>query len=153
MRMDKIGRYVLMLALCASLTGFTTTVSADENADGMVRDRAMEMPVLTGQLWQKMSSDSKTAFIWGIGHVVTVEKHVVQKHPELKRSDFTEKLSEGLTGVPMDSIVQGIDNYYRNHPQNLDTPVMKVIWREMVKPKLKQGIADQPVNPETDQSR
>ncbi|WP_183363095.1 hypothetical protein [Geomonas limicola] len=104
-----------------------------------------EMPVLTGEEWQTLQLDTKVAFIWGVGHVVTIEENVVQRHPELKRPDFTAKLAEGLRGVPMSTIIQAVDAYYRNNPDDVDMPVLRVVWRQLVKPKLKTGIADRPL--------
>jgi len=29
-----------------------------------------EMPLLRGVTWQKMTQDEKTAFVWGMGHII-----------------------------------------------------------------------------------
>lgn len=145
MKIEKMVRYLLALVLIALFTGWSGTVSADNNTGTGTISGGNEMPVLTGKLWQQLSRDAKIAFIWGVGHVVTIEKHVEARHPELKRSDVTAKLSEGLTGIPMNDIVNRVDEYFKSHPAEIDTPVMKVVWREMVKPKLSLGIADKPM--------
>jgi len=153
MKNIRYARCLLMLVFLASFAGFGTTAFGEGMTPVDGSKTLAEMPVLTGKLWQQMSQDAKTAFVWGIGHVVTIQKHVMERHPELKRSDFTEKLSEGLTGVPMERIVGTVDAYYRDHADQLETPVMRVIWRQMVKPKLTLGIADQPINRETDSAQ
>jgi hypothetical protein len=110
-----------------------------------------EMPILRGEQWQTFQHDTKVAFIWGIGHVVTIEEHVKQRHPELQRKGFESKLAEGLKGVPMNSIIQTVDSYYQRNPDDLDLPVMRVIWAQIVKPKLKTGIADRPLTKQDDE--
>lgn len=144
MRINKVQRFCCMFAVAASLNvaGIALAESATPQEAG---NASLEMPVLTGEQWQKLEPESKITFIWGIGHVVTIEEHVVQRHPELKRADFTAKLAEGLRGMPMNSIIQQVDSYYQTNPADLETPVMRVIWRQIVKPKLTTGIADQPL--------
>ena len=105
-----------------------------------------EMPVLTGEVWQKMTADERVAFVWGIGHVVTIEQQAAERHPELKREGFAAKMAEGLTGMPMNTIVLEIDKYYLQNPDDLQAPVMEVIWDELVKPRIKTGIANLPLD-------
>ena len=142
MRM-KLTRFCCLLSLCISLAGAGTIYAAAEKTPGDLSKELQEMPVLTGEEWQTLQPDTKLAFIWGIGHVVTIEEHVIQRHPELKKEGFVAKLAEGLRGVPMNTIIQEIDAYYQKNPDDLDLPVMRVIWTQLVKPKLKTGIADQ----------
>jgi hypothetical protein len=112
-----------------------------------------EMPVMTGQEWQVMNPDAKIAFVWGIGHVVTVEEHVVNRHPELKRNDFVAKLGEGLKGIPMRDIVQRVNDFYKGNPDAINLPVMRVIWGQIVKPRLSSGVADQPLQKDEEQQK
>lgn len=143
----------LFLALSVLVGGAGVTAAfADEQATPQATPldqgklSAEEMPVLTGRQWETMRPDSKVAFVWGIGHVVTIEEHVVQRHPELKRQGFLAKLAEGLRGVPMTTIVGDIDAYYQKYPEDLDLPVMRVIWSQLVRPKLRTGIGGQPLS-------
>lgn len=134
-----------LLSLLVVPLGYRTVLAAEEKTPADLTRELEEMPVLTGEEWQTLQPDTKVAFIWGVGHVVTIEENVVQRHPELKRPDFTSKLAEGLRGVPMSTIIQAVDAYYRNNPDDLDMPVLRVVWRQLVKPKLKTGIADRPL--------
>ncbi|HBA88342.1 MAG TPA: hypothetical protein DCZ75_10250 [Geobacter sp.] len=144
MKMTNITRICCILILLAGWVVVGKAVAADEAAVVDTQKVLQEMPVLTGETWQTMQPDSKIAFIWGVGHVVTIEEHVIQRHPELLRKDFVAKLGDGLRGVPMSSIIEQVDGYYRQNPDDLDLPVMRVIWSEVVRPRLKAGIADQP---------
>jgi len=141
----EIIRFCLVVSLFAGLVGATAAYCADEKTPGDLTKELKEMPVLTGHEWQTLQPDTKIAFIWGIGHVVTIEENVIQRHPELRRQGFVAKLAEGLRGVPMSTIIQDIDGYYQKYPDDLDLPVMRVIWSELVRPKLKTGIADRPL--------
>lgn len=143
-----LGRlFYLLLAILL----WCIPASAEEKTPSDLTRELEEMPVLTGEEWQTLRYDTKVAFIWGVGHVVTIEEHVVRRHPELKRPDFSAKLAEGLRGVPMKTIIEVVDAYYQNNPDDLDLPVMRVVWRQLVKPKLTTGIADRPLSTGTQQ--
>ncbi|GFO60744.1 hypothetical protein GMST_30690 [Geomonas silvestris] len=141
----RLALIVGLLSLLVVPLGYRAVLAAEEKTPADLTRELEEMPVLTGEEWQTLQPDTKVAFIWGVGHVVTIEENVVQRHPELKRPDFTAKLAEGLRGVPMSTIIQAVDAYYRNNPDDLDMPVLRVVWRQLVKPKLKTGIADRPL--------
>lgn len=137
-------RSLCVLSLVASLSTMTPALAAEESPAGDLSKDLKEMPVLTGETWQTLQPEAKITFVWGIGHVVTIEENVIQRHPDLKRQGFAAKLAEGLRGVPMETIIKDIDGYYLSNPDDRDLPVMRVIWTQIVRPKLKTGIADQP---------
>lgn len=106
-----------------------------------------EMPLLRGDMWIKMDPDSKVAFVWGAGHVVTIEEVIMQRYPELQRDSFVMKVVEALTNSPvkMNDVVAVVDKFYLENPDKLNTPVMGVIWDQLIKPKIKTGIAGKPI--------
>jgi hypothetical protein len=150
MKISKMTRLCCMLAVLAGLSGGGLAFAAEETTKLETGKELKEMPVLTGEQWQTLQPETKIAFIWGIGHVVTIEEHVLQRHPELKKEGFVSKLAVGLRGVPMTTIIQTIDNFYAKNPDDLNLPVMRVIWGQMVKPKLKTGVADRPLSKQDD---
>ena len=81
------------------------------------------MPILSGDLWQKMTHDSKVAFIWGFGHVVSIELYLMAKYPELKRDSLVPKVVEGMANIPMNEVVARVDKYYEMHPDQIKKPV------------------------------
>jgi hypothetical protein len=106
-------------------------------------ESTLDMPILKGDLWQKMTPDSKVSFIWGIGHVVAIEQHLMEKYPQLKTGNFASKAFEGMSGVSMDEIIARIDKYYSANPDKIDKPVISVLWDTSIKPYIKAGIAGQ----------
>lgn len=145
MKICKAMTICCVLALLAGLAGGSIARAVEVATPLETEKELKEMPVMTGEQWQTLQPDTKIAFIWGIGHVVTIEENVIQRHPELKRKGFVAKLAEGLRGVPMSTIIEETDAYYLQNPDDLDLPVMRVIWARIVKPKLKSGIADAPL--------
>ena len=106
-----------------------------------------EMPVLKGDQWVTMDENSKVAFVWGAGHVVTIEEVIMEKYPDQKRDTFVTKVVEASTNSPitMSQVVAMVDKFYQDNPDKTDTPVMMVIWDTMVKPNIKAGIAGKPL--------
>lgn len=137
---------VVLLFAMSFLAG--GNVNADETETSVEAQVEKEMPVLKGDLWVKMTPDSKLAFIWGAGHVVTIEQVLMRQYPELKRESFVLKVAEANAGstVKMRDVVTTVDNYYAHNPDKLETPVMHVIWDTMIKPNIQTGIAGQPLN-------
>ncbi|MFZ2444851.1 MAG: hypothetical protein WAW37_00695 [Syntrophobacteraceae bacterium] len=152
-RLKMVGIY-LVVALFIGFTACSFNVPAAEKSTEQKADRkavekglqdSLGMPTLTGALWQKMTHDSKVAFIWGFGHVVTIEQHLMDKYPELKRDSFVPKVVEGMANIPMNEVVARVDKYYSANPALIDEPVTKAIWDTMIKPNIKTGIAGRPL--------
>lgn len=152
-RLKMVGIY-LVVALFVGLSACSFGVLAGEKSPEQKADRkaiekglqeSLGVPVLTGDLWQKMTHDSKVAFIWGFGHVVTIEQHLMDKYPELKRDSFVPKVVEGMADIPMNEVVARIDKYYSANPDLIKESVTKAIWDTMIKPNIKTGIAGRPL--------
>jgi len=114
--------------------------------DDTMQQVEMEMPVLRGDIWIKMSDDEKISFIWGAGHVVTIEEVLMRKHPEINRENsFIAKVIEASTNSPMKmhEVADKVDAYYEKNPDKLSTPVVEVIWYETIKPRLGKNINKQ----------
>lgn len=116
------------------------------------KDFEKYMPLCKGTHWQRATIDAKVAFIWGAAHVVLIENILMQEVPELKVENFSAKVAESRrarvsagTAMTIKEVVQTIDQFYKDHPDKLETPVLKVLWDIGIKPNLKTGIAGRPL--------
>ena len=105
----------------------------------------IKAPLLQGITWVNMSQDQKAAYIWGAGDVIDLEQEIMEIHPELKRESFVTKAVEGIGDVRINVIVATVDSFYKEHPDQADLSVIRVIWDIMIKPNIKTGIAGKPV--------
>ena len=122
--------------------------AAAPNQGGTISEAVeREMPVLKGDTWMVMDENAKIAFIWGVGHVVTIEQVIMERYPDQKRDTFVVKVVEASNASPatMTQVAAAIDKFYADNPDKLDMPVMAVIWDTMVKPNITTGIAGQPL--------
>ncbi len=117
--------------------------SRGETAVNKELEKDIGMPILDGDLWQKMTHDDKVAFIWGFWHVVSIERYLMGKYPEFKTDNFSAKVIEGSnkTRLNMNEIVTLVDKYYQSNPNEIEKPVVAVLWDNMVKANIKTGIA------------
>lgn len=157
MKSKKVAQVVAIcfaVSLSLGLTGYSFVVMAEEITHQQKIDReavaqgleeSLGMPVLKGDLWKKMTHDEKVAFIWGFGHVVSIEYSLMEKFPELKRDSFVAKAVVGMDNTPMNEVVARVDRYYEMHAEDIGKPVTSVLWDTMIKPNIKTGIAGRPL--------
>ena len=154
--MKKMNRTRICLILflsCVCFACLSLTIPAAESPGEKAVNKELEkeigMPILDGSLWVKMTHDSKVAFVWGIWHVVSIEHYLTTKYPDLKKENFSEKVMEGTRARPMtmNEVVSHIDKYYRENPDEINKPVVAVIWSTMVKPNITTGIDGRPLTP------
>ena len=153
MKRPKLIQICLLFLLCIGVAGLTTHASGQEkDATAVTKEMEKTMPLLKGEQWQKIDSNAKVAFIWGVAHVVLIEKILMEEIPELRRENFSAKAVEARAAQvkagkarTINEMVSAIDRYYREHPDQLGTPVMGVIWNVGIKPHLKTGIAGRPL--------
>ena len=139
--------------ICIGVGVWATHASGQEkDAAAVEKEMAKVMPLLKGEQWQKMEPDSKVAFIWGAAHVILIENILMEEIPELRRENFSAKVVEARTAQvkagkarTINEMVSAIDQYYKEHPDQLGTPVLAVIWNVGIKPHLKTGIAGRPL--------
>ncbi len=144
----------VLFLLCIGIAGWTTLASAQgvKDSAGVAKEAEKYMPLLKGNLWQRMEPGAKVAFIWGAAHVILIENVLMQEIPELKVENFSAKVVEARrarvtagTAMTINQMISAIDQYYREHPDQLEVPVLRVIWDVGVKPNLKTGIAGAPI--------
>jgi hypothetical protein len=154
MKRPKLIQICLVFLLCIGFVGWTTYVSSQERKDAASVQKELEkyMPLCKGEVWQKADSNSKVAFIWGAAHVILIENMLMKEFPELTRENFSAKIGEARAArtaagarLTINQVVDLIDQYYKDHPDKLETTVMEVIWIVMIKPYLKTGIAGRPL--------
>ncbi len=136
--MNKLPK-VLSICLLLNVMVFSFVNKSYAEKVKVMEQVEQEMPVLKGDTWIKMSNDEKISFIWGAGHIVSIEEVLARDNPELKKSNaFVNKIMEAHNNAPMtmSELAQHVDDYYQQNPDKLDKPVIEIIWYETVVPRL-----------------
>jgi len=152
MKTSKSIYLCVLFLLCVGIAGWTTPASGQPKPGEVAKEAEKYMPLLKGNLWQHMEPNAKVAFIWGVAHVILLENILMQEIPELRRENFSAKVGEARrarvsagTAMTINQMISTIDQYYKDHPDKLEMPVLGVIWEVGVKPNLKTGIAGAPL--------
>ena len=154
MKRSKLIQICFLFLLCMVVVSWTTHASGQgaKDAAGVMKESEKYMPLCKGDWWQKMDSNSKVAFIWGAAHVVLIEGVLMEEIPQVKVENFSAKVIEARrarvkagTAMTINQIIATIDQYYKDHPDHLDVPVMKVLWDIGIRPQLTTGIGGRPL--------
>src|SRR4030042_1351479 len=152
-KLKAVGIYFVVVLLLGVMGSAFDVLAAEITPEQKAGREAVEkgledslgVPILKGDLWQKMTHDSKVAFIWGFGHVVSIEQYLMEKYPELKRDSFVAKVVEGMADTPLNEVVARVNRYYDMHKDEIEKPVTSVLWDTMIRPNIKTGIAGHPL--------
>lgn len=143
-RLIKLG---CLFLLFIGFAAWTMDASGQEK-----KDYEKYMPLCKGTHWQGAQSEAKVAFLWGAAHVILIENILMAEAPELKVENFSAKVVEARrarvaagNAMKINEMVQMIDQFYKDHPDQLEKPVMKVLWDIGIAPNLKTGIAGRPL--------
>jgi len=116
------------------------------------KDYEKFMPLCKGTHWQKAQLETKVAFIWGAAHVILIENILMEEIPALKVDNFSAKVAESRrarikdgTTMTINEVIEMINKFYNDHPDQLEKPVLRVLWDIGVKPNLKAGFAGRPL--------
>jgi hypothetical protein len=154
MKRPTLIQICLVFLLSIGVAFWATYALSQERKDAASAQKEIEkvMPLFKGEQWLKADSNSKVAFIWGAAHVILIENILMEKIPELRRENFSGKVAEARAArtaagarMTINQVVDSIDQYYKDHPDKLETTVMEVIWNVMIKPYLKTGVAGRPL--------
>ena len=99
---------------------------------------AEEVPIVEGNLWSQSSTTDKRSYLIGMSNFLSLEYAYQSKAktpPTPEQSSVPDFFN--YTGdVTLDQAIAAVDEWYRNHPDKADTPVLTVLWRTLVEPKL-----------------
>jgi len=101
--------------------------------------QAADIPIVTGEHWTKSSEDVKKGYLVGIANLVQVESAYYQGKPPTDAESFVPRLVKGMQGQTLDSVREGLNQWYAANPGQLQRPVIETIWFEMAVPGLQKN--------------
>ena len=125
MRILRFG--TLALAACVTLV----TASGIAHAD--------EVPMITGEQWMQSSEQVKKVYLVGIANAYQVEKAYYGSKPPSDEQSLIPRFGRGLKGHTLDTVREGLNQWYAANPDRVNRPVIETIWFEMVVPGLQQN--------------
>lgn len=99
---------------------------------------AADLTIVTGEHWVPASLEQKRAYLFGVGNVLEIEQAMAGKQYESMRGrSLVPVLLEGLSGTSIADMVILIDKYYADHPDQMNRPVLEVMYVEMALPRVR----------------
>lgn len=125
---------LLVLGLSAGLSSPILAQTSATAAPEAAAPSGKEWRMATGEHWLQASSAEQRAYVMGILNLAMVEYQLSGDKP--KHRTTVTKLVKGLDGMTLTQIVDAVDAYYKANPDKQQTPVVEVIWFQMVVPKV-----------------
>jgi hypothetical protein len=85
--------------------------------------------LVTGKHWQSSTTPERRAYLIGVSNAISVGARVDTRQG--REDTFSLNVQEGLSGTRLEAAVAAIDAWYKAHPDELDKPVLSVVWREL----------------------
>lgn len=101
--------------------------------------RADEIPIVTGEQWTTSTVEAKNAYLVGVANLIDIERAYYASGGQATNKDIAPRFAKGMQGQTLDSVRQGIDNWYATNPTLIQHPVIETIWFEMVLPGLQKN--------------
>lgn len=117
----------LAFAACVSLA----------TASGVAR--ADEVPMITGEHWMRSTEQLKKVYLIGIANAYQVEAAYYGSNPHPDDRSLIPRFGRGLKGHTLDSVREGLNQWYAANPDRVHRPIIETIWFEMVVPGLQQS--------------
>ena len=97
-----------------------------------------DVPLITGKMWLESSQYEQRSYLIGAGNVMAIEVTYQQasKTPPNDDQTIMTRLWKGLDDVTLEELVTTITAYYEKDEGHLKTPVIVVIWEQVVEPRL-----------------
>ena len=87
--------------------------------------------LVTGKHWQSSTAQERRAYVIGVSNVISVGARADTRQG--REDTFSLNAQKGLEGLDLEAAVTAIDAWYKAHPDQLDRPVLSVIWRDLAK--------------------
>ena len=98
--------------------------------------RAEEIAQVTGVHWTRSTEPEKKAYLIGIANIAQIELAYQGTSTLSDDQSILPRMARGLKGHTLDSVREGVNQWYAANPGRLDRPVIETIWYEMVVPGL-----------------
>ena len=90
--------------------------------------------VVDGNDWISATAVERRAFLVGAGNMIVAE-NAYAKRRNVAAAPVSAQITKAVDKMTLADIEARITRWYETNPGRMSTPVMGVVWREIVKPK------------------
>jgi hypothetical protein len=88
--------------------------------------------VITGNHWMKASTSERRVFLIGAGNMIAAELAYAKRHSR-EAPPVSDGIIKAVKDLKIGDIETRITRWYEANPDKLSTPVMGVLWGDIVK--------------------
>lgn len=116
---------MILLLLCVAAWGDT-----EEDPD---------LVLATGEHWIKAPKEQKVAYLFGIGNTLEIEQAMQGNNPPevIRSNSIVPVMIDGLSQFTTTNVREMLDQWYETHPDQLERPVIEVLYMEFALPNTK----------------
>lgn len=108
----------------------TAATPADAQASGSGA-KARSPIVVDGNGWMRATADERRAFLVGVANMIVAE-NAYAKRRNIDPPGAGTRITETMSNMNLWQVSERITAWYGANPDKLSTPVMGVIWRDLV---------------------
>ena len=90
--------------------------------------------VVDGSDWMSASASERRAFLVGAGNMIVAE-NAYAKRRNIAPAPVSAQITKAVDKLTLADIEGRITRWYEANPSRMSTPVMGVVWREIVRAK------------------
>lgn len=105
-------------------------------ADSLATFEAVNCPVVRLEHWSNSSHNEKLSLLLGFASLLEMEKEWQGRSPLPIKQSTIGTWVRGLAGNTLGQMVESVDAYVAQHPEQMETPVFEVLGRIYVHPIL-----------------
>lgn len=115
--------------------------STQAQREALVLNQVTSAPVVTLKLWQDSAPNERYAFLIGFVSMLELEKEWQGDNPVPFKQSLINTWVKGLDGITVKDMYTDIENHIKSNPDDMNRPVIQVLWNDFVQPKVSEIIA------------
>lgn len=88
--------------------------------------------VIDGDAWLQSTERERMAFVVGVLNMIAVEKAYAERKG-MPEPPAGARFAQQTGHLTVEQVAERITRWYQSHPDEQKTPVMKVVWLDMVR--------------------
>ncbi len=90
--------------------------------------------LITGKRWMQSDERAKIGFLYGVANFAEIEQAMQAESPPADRDSLVPVLVRGLDGKKINAVKDELDQWYKDHPDQIDRPLIEVLYMELALP-------------------
>lgn len=91
-----------------------------------------------GNDWKSSTETERAVYLVGISNMISVGNAYDQRKVPGQDKTFMRQAARGLSGTTVPEAMRRVDAWYAANPNQLDVPILSVLWIDVVKPRIGQ---------------